>query len=251
MLAGKNPIIPLLASDERASFSASAGASSTNTKRWTRFMQLAGSFLLGVLLSASLCVYFVYREVRVAEQKLTAQLTQRAALPGLPPTALPKPVPDSTNPASTSSLAAPRTTAVFLQPKHVTEKDGPCALFSKEELRQILETDLTEVTSDSTGCNYKGPGRGEWVRCEIAWKGGGEALRPRRLAYQELKKRLAPENMPLQFVPNLGDEAYMTLTGTLHVRKGDVAVLFNLMWFQGLPVEKTKLLVDTAFARLE
>ena len=73
------------------------------------------------------------------------------------------------------------------------------------------------------------------VRYEITWKGGHKALQPRRLAYQELKKRLAPENMPLQFVPNLGDEAYMTLTGVLQVGRGDRAVLFNLMYFQDSP----------------
>ena len=256
MIAGKNPTIPRAASVEHASFSAPAAASSrANGRRGTRFMQLVGSFLLGAIVSASFCLYFFYREIRVVEQKVMAQLTQRTARSGLVPTPLPNLVPSSMNPAptsipTTSSVLAPSTTAVSLQPKHVTEKDGPCALFTKEELSQILGAKLTEITSDSAGCNYKGPGRGEWVRYEIAWKGGREAIQPRRLAYQELKKRLAPENMPLQSVPNLGDEAYLTLTGILQVRRGDRAVLFNLMFFQDSP-ERMKVLVDAAFARLE
>ena len=256
MLAGKDPPVRLLASDERGSFSAPAAASSrANGRRGTRFMQLVGSFVMGAIVSASFCLYFFYREVRAAEQKLAAQLPQRIALPGLAPTLLPNVVPDIMNPAptsspTTSSVPAPITTAVSLQAKHVTEKDGPCALFTKEELSQILGSNLTEITSDSSGCNYKGPGRGEWVRYEIAWKGGHEAIQSRRLAYQELKKRLAPENMPLQSVPNLGDEAYLTLTGILQVRRGDRAVLFNLMFFQDSP-ERMKVLVDAAFARLE
>jgi hypothetical protein len=218
-------------------------------------VQLVGSFLLGAILSVSLCLYLLHREFRVAEKKLAAQLTQRITLPGLLPTVLPNSIPDSINPGSTSApatSAAPASSksTVSLQPKHVTEKDGLCALFTKEELSQILEANLTEVTSDSTGCNYKGRGRGEWVGYEITWKGGHEALQPRRFAFEELKKRLAPENMPVQFVPNLGDEAYMTLTGVLHVRRGDQAVLFNLMYFQNSP-ERMKVLVDTAFARLE
>jgi hypothetical protein len=256
VLASKDPTMQPIASDERAPFSAPAVASSKGkNRRGTRFMQLVGSFLLGAVLSAIFCLYFFYREVRVVEQKLAAQLAQRIALPGSPIILPNNPIPDSKNPAPTSTLAtspasASSTAAVSLQPKHVTERDGPCALFTKEELSQILETNLTEVTSDSTGCNYKGPGRGEWVRYEIAWKGGHEAIQPRRLAYQELKKRLAPENMPLQSVPNLGDEAYLTLTGILQVRRGDRAVLFNLMFFQDSP-ERMKVLVDAAFARLE
>ena len=252
MLAGNNPVNPGMTSDEHASFSARASASSRTNTSAGRFV---GSFLLGAILSASFCIYFFYREFRVAEQKLGAQLTQQIPLPGLTPTALPSLVPDTKNPAQTSIPAtypvpAPSTTAVSLQPKHVTEKDGPCALFTKEELSQILGANLTEVTSDSTGCNYKGPGRGEWVRYEITWKGGPQALQLRRFAYEELKKRLTPENMPLQAVPNLGDEAYMTLTGILQVRRGDRAMMFNLMYFQGSP-ERTKILVDAAFARLE
>lgn len=249
--------MPRRAIDEHASCSApTAPAARTNPRPWTRVAQLAGSFLLGAILSASLCSYFFYREVRIAEQKLAAQLTQRIPLPGLTPTVLPSLIPGSMNPTSTSAPAtnaakAPSTTALSLQPKHVTEKDGPCALFTKEELSQILETNLTEVTSDSTGCDYKGSGRGNWVRYEITWKGGREALEQRRTAYETFKKRLAPKEMPLQYVPNLGDEAYMTLTGILQVRKNDRAVLFNLMWFQNVSQERTKFLVDTAFARLE
>jgi hypothetical protein len=256
MFAEKNPTVPGVATDDHASFSAQAAApSKTNGRRGTRFMQLVGSFMLGAIFSASFCRYFFYRELRVAEQKLAAQLTQRIALPGLPSASLPNLIPEGMKPVPTSTPATaaastPGAIAVSLQPKHVTEKDGPCALFTKEELSQILDTNLTEVTSDSTGCNYKGPARGEWVRYEITWKRGHEALQTRRFAYEELKKRLAPENMPLQFIPNLGEEAYMTLTGILQVRKGNRAVLFNLMFFQDSPA-RMKVLVDAAFARLE
>src|SRR5215472_711494 len=238
------------------------GMAAVPRNRVKNLAKLCASFLLGAVLSAGVCFYFFSRARRTV-----AHEAQSLSLPSLPtplsaPTTallfapLPNGVPDTRNIGPTSaaaSSAAPAlsTTDVSLQPKHVTENDGQCALLTKEELSQILGTNLTEVTSDSTGCNYKGSGRGNWVRYEITWKGGREALEQRRSAYETLKRRLAPTDMPLQLVPNLGDEAYMTLTGTLHVRKGDVAVLFNLMWFQGLPVEKTKLLVDTAFARLE
>lgn len=140
---------------------------------------------------------------------------------------------------------------VTLDPKKlVTSQDGQCALFTKQELSQVLGTNFTHAESDATGCTYKGDGPREWVRTEALWKGGRKAVQEKKTAYQQLSHNIPKASIPIQPYPEVGDEAWVNLWNVVTACKGTAGVVIDLRYYHDSD-DLTKMLTNTALARLQ
>lgn len=144
--------------------------------------------------------------------------------------------------------------------KVVTPEDGQCALFTKEELSRVLETDFTHADADATGCTYKGDAPRLWVRTEATWKGGRKLVKAKSDGYKALRQSMVSQHyskadidshvFPLSPYPGVGDEAWVDLVNVVTARKGDRGVTMDLRYYHDSD-ELTKMLTNTALSRLQ
>jgi len=140
-------------------------------------------------------------------------------------------------------------TPIKLEARHITEKDGQCALFTKEELTQVLGDAFTHADADATGCTYKGDAPRQFVRTEILWKGGRKMVGDVKSAYEFLAKRQDPKSIPQQPFPGVGDEAFVNLFNVVRARKADVGLTIDLRYYHDSD-DLTKQIVIAAFDRV-
>jgi hypothetical protein len=215
------------------------------------------AFLLVALLGAGAIFYAGYRihqEAREVSQiaadpsTILNQVTK--ALPDSGANSLPSPGGQARGSSSQPSGATQQDAAPpKLETRHVTEKDGQCAVFTKEELTRVLGDTFTHADADATGCTYKGDAPRQWVRTEILWTGGKAALQQRKDAYADLARNMPKANIPIQPYPNAGDEAFVNLWNCVQARKGNVAVTVDLRYYHDNdPI--TRMLVNAAVDRV-
>jgi hypothetical protein len=143
--------------------------------------------------------------------------------------------------------------------KIVTPEDGQCALFTKEELTQVLGTTFTQVDADATGCTYKGDAPRLWVRTEATWTGGRKLVKAKSDAYKGLRQSMLSQHytkadidshvFPMQPYPGVGDEAWVNLVNVVTARKGDAGIVMDLRYYHDSD-DLTKMLTNTALSRL-
>lgn len=136
-----------------------------------------------------------------------------------------------------------------LENRRITANDDQCAIFTKEELSQVLGTTFTHADADATGCTYKGDAPREWVRTEALWKGGRKLVEDKRTAYNDLSHVMPTTNVPIQPYPGVGDEAWVNLWNVVTAYKGDVGIVLDLRYYHH-PDSKTKMLANQALSRL-
>lgn len=152
--------------------------------------------------------------------------------------------PRATPPATESSTTR-------LDPNRiVTFADGQCALFTKEELTQVLGTTFSHADADATGCTYKGDAPREWVRTEALWKGGRKLIQDKKTAYNQLSHSMPKGNIPIQPYPGVGDEAWVNLWNVVTAREGDAGITIDLRYYHDSD-DLTKMLSNAALARLK
>jgi zinc ribbon protein len=161
--------------------------------------------------------------------------------------------PPTNPPASSEPVAS-------LDPnKIVTPEDGQCALFTKEELAQVLGTTFTQVDADATGCTYKGDAPRLWVRTEATWTGGRKLVKAKSDAYKGLRQSMLSQHyskadidshvFPMQPYPGVGDEAWVNLVNVVTARKGNAGIVMDLRYYHDSD-DLTKMLTNTALSRL-
>jgi hypothetical protein len=215
------------------------------------------AFLLVALLGVGAIFYSGYRIHQKAQEvsqiaadgsMLLHQIAK--ALPDSGANTLPSPGGQASGSSSQPSGANQRDAAPpKLDTRHITEKDGQCAVFTKEELTQVLGDTFTHADADATGCTYKGDAPRQWVRTEILWAGGKAALLQRKEAYADLARNMPKANIPIQPYPNAGDEAFVNLWNCVQARKGNVAVTVDLRYYHDND-SITRMLVNAAVDRV-
>lgn len=162
--------------------------------------------------------------------------------------------------ASAAPAASPKAAPVLDQNKIVTPDQGQCALFTKEELTQVLGDPFTHADADATGCVYKGDGRGQYVRTEVVWNGGHKLLKDKAdsLAFQrqsmvnlhysktEIDSHEFPAGKPY---PGVGDEGWINMWPVVTGRMGDVGVSIDLRAYPSSD-DINRMMVNTALSRL-
>jgi hypothetical protein len=143
--------------------------------------------------------------------------------------------------------------------RHVSEGDGQCAVFTMDELNQVLNTKFTHVTPDANGCTYKGDAPRLWVRSEARWKGGKDLVKERSDAYAGLRQSMINQHytkaeidshaFPITPYPGVGDEAFVNLWNAVIARKGDAGITIDLRYYRDSD-ELTRMVVNTALSRL-
>jgi hypothetical protein len=146
-----------------------------------------------------------------------------------------------------------------LTKRHVSESDGQCAIFTLEELTQVLGTKMTHATPDATGCAYKGDGPRMWVRSEALWTGGKNLVKERSDTYANLRQSMINQHytkaeidahaFPITPYPGVGDEAFMNLWNVVIARKGDAGINLDLRYYRDND-DLTKLMANTALSRI-
>jgi zinc-ribbon domain len=207
-------------------------------------------------LGVAAAFYFYHRVSKRAED-VTADLPNLKAITDALPSSGSQPPPaSSASPSTAISLATP---GRLDQGKITTPEQGQCALFSKEELTRVLETNFTHADADATGCTYKGDAPREIVRTEALWKGGRKLIKTKTDAYAGLRQSMVNLHyskadidshvFPLAPYPGVGDEAWVDLVNIVTARKGDAGVTMDLRYYHDSD-ETTKMLVNTALSRL-
>jgi hypothetical protein len=202
------------------------------------------SFFVLACLGVGGAIYLSYREDRKADG-VTQTLSDPKTLANAGPTTIQTSV--HLIPASGTAAQAPATPV--LEYRHVTLQEGQCALFTKEELSQVLGTNFTHADADATGCTYKGDAPREWVRTEALWKGGRKLVEDKRTAYNDLSHIMPTANVPIQPYLGVGDEAWVNLWNVVTACKGDVGIVLDLRYYHH-PDDKTKMLANQALSRL-
>jgi hypothetical protein len=143
--------------------------------------------------------------------------------------------------------------------KIVTPEDGQCALFTKEELNQVLGTTFTHADADATGCNYKGDAPRELVRTEALWKGGRKLVKAKSDTYKTLRQSMVSQHysqadiaahvFPMAPYPGVGDEAWVNLWNVVTACKDDHGITMDLRYNHDSD-EVTKMLTNVALSRL-
>jgi len=205
---------------------------------------ILGLFLIVALVAIAVTVYLGYRLHKKAEQ-VTQTLSSD---PGSLLKDLQSPL---QTPQSNSNGALPPQTPARpeMQSRDVTAKDGQCALFTKDELTQVLGTNFTHADADSTGCTYAGDAPREWVRTEALWKGGRKLIEDKKTAYAQLSHSMPKANIPIQPYPSVGDEAWVNLWNVVTACKGHFGIVMDLRYYHDSD-ELTKMLTNTALSRL-
>ena len=168
----------------------------------------------------------------------------------------PSPPPNVAEPTT----PAPSTTSSGLDPnKIVTPADGQCAIFTTEELSQVLGATFTHHDADATGCTYKGDGPRLWVRTEVVWKGGRKLVKAKADNYKALRQSMINQHyskadvdahvFPMQPYPGVGEEAWINLWNVVTARKEDYGVTMDLRYYHDSD-DVTKMLTNTALSRL-
>jgi hypothetical protein len=226
---------------------------------------LASVFLLIGLVAGSIATiaYFAHHPSSATEQAATVPSGDAAALVGQIEKSLPNVTADipatPANPdAAAPAAPAPNPAAIFGQ-KHVAQADGQCALFSKEELTQVLGTNFTHSIPDATGCTYKGDLPRQFVRTEAYWTGGRELVKLKTDTYAALhqsminqkytKAEIAAHLFPISPYAGAGDDAWVDLVNIVTARKGDVGIVMDLRYYRDSD-DLTRLFVNTALSRL-
>jgi hypothetical protein len=155
----------------------------------------------------------------------------------------------SDNSSQLITAAQPDAAPVKLAARHLAEKDGQCALFTKEELAQVLGDRFTHADADSAGCTYKGDAPRQFVRTEILWRGGRKMVGDVRGSYEFFAKRQDPKSVPQQPFPGVGDEAFVNLWNVVRARKADVGVTIDLRFYHDSEA-LTKQIVNAALDRV-
>ena len=168
----------------------------------------------------------------------------------------------SSAPAAAPAANAPivvQSNPAVLTKRHVSEIDGQCAIFTLDELTQVLGTKMTHATPDATGCTYKGDGPRMWVRSEATWTGGKNLVKERSDAYAALHQSMVNQHytkaeidahaFPIVPYPGVGDEAFVNLWNAVIARKGDAGINLDLRYYRDND-ELTKLVVNAALSRI-
>jgi len=225
----------------------------------------ASVFLLIGLVAGSMATiaYFARHPSSATQQVVTVPSDDAAALLGQIAKSLPNAtaqIPATpTNPNATAPAApAPNPAAIFGQ-KHVAQADGQCALFSKEELTQVLGINFTHSTPDATGCIYKGDLPRQFMRTEAYWTGGRELVKLKTDAYANMHQsmvnqkytqaEIAAHMFPISPFTGAGDEAWVDLINVVTARKGDAGIVMDLRYFRDSD-DLTRLFVNTALSRM-
>jgi hypothetical protein len=162
-------------------------------------------------------------------------------------------------PASAAPGSGPGKTA-GLAKRHVSESDGQCAIFTMDELTEVLGTKFTHATADATGCIYKGDAPRQWVRSEARWTGGKELVKERSDAYAGLRQSMVNQHytkaeidshaFPINPYPGVGDEAFVNLWNAVIARKGDAGITIDLRFYRDSD-ELAKMVANAALSRLD
>jgi zinc-ribbon domain len=233
----------------RATVAAKPGMSSAMKILLTLF----GIFVFVVMLGVGGVFYAGYR-VHKKAQELSKTATDPNALlneiaktlPGSGASALPN---AGSQPTQPTGAAQQDEAPIKLEARHITKEDGQCALFTKEELAQVLGDTFTHADADATGCTYKGDAPRQWVRTEISWTGGRKEVGQIRESYQSLSRTMPKQNIPQQPFPGVGDEAFVNLWNSVHARKGNVGVAIDLRYYHDSE-SLTKQIVNAALDRV-
>lgn len=203
-------------------------------------------------------LYIGHRAQKQAEQ-MTKAVSDPGALLGALQKDLPSGLPGLPPPAQSPAPPPPQGVAAALPNRHVTASDGQCALFTKEELTQVLGDTFTHADADATGCTYKGDAPRQWVRTEALWKGGGKLVKEKSDAYAGLRQSMASMHytkaeidshlFPINPYPGAGDEAWVNLVNVVTARKGDVGITMDLRYYHDSD-DLTRMLTNTALSRL-
>jgi len=220
-------------------------------------LTLFGIFVFVVLLGVGGLFYAGYRvHQKVQEVSQTSadpdtllkQLSK--TLPNSVANSLPNPAGQTpANPSQPASAAQQDPVPIKLEARHINKQDGQCALFTKEELTQVLGDTFTHADADDTGCTYKGDAPRQWVRTEISWRGGRKLVGNVKDAYEFLLKRQPAKSIPQQPFPGVGDEAFVNFINVVTARKGDVGVTVDLRYYHDSE-DLTKQISNAALGRV-
>ncbi len=220
-------------------------------------LTLFGIFVFVVLLGVGGLFYAGYRvhqkahEVsQIAADPSTLLNELAKTLPNSGANSLPNPGGQTPgNPPQPNSAAQQDTAPIKLEVRHINKQDGQCALFTKEELTQVLGDTFTHADADDTGCTYKGDAPRQWVRTEIVWRGGRKMVGSVKDAYEFLLKRQPAKSIPQQPFPGVGDEAFLSFINVVKARKGDVGVTIDLRYYHDSE-DLTKQISNAALGRV-
>ena len=241
--AGQSAAPPMVASPMKSS-----GLSKT-------ILGIAGAIIVLGCVGAGTAYYLVHRVTAKAAAQAQDVPDLNALIKALPKEAT-QAVAATATPESKGSAESTST----LDPnKIVTPEDGQCALFTKEELTQVLATTFTQADADATGCTYKGDAQREWVRTEALWKGGHKLVKEKSDNYKNLRQSMAnlhftkaeidAHSFPIEPYPGVGDEAWVNIWNVVTARKGDVGITMDLRYYHDSEA-LTKMLTNTALSRL-
>jgi hypothetical protein len=160
---------------------------------------------------------------------------------------------------ATANSSAPRPLPA-LEKRHVSESDGQCSLFTKEELTKVLGDEFTHADADATSCTYKGDAPRLWLKTEILWTGGHKLLKEKADSVEFMrqsmrnqhysKEQIATQEFPQgKPYPGVGEEGWINMWNVVIVRKGDRAVTLELQMYHDSD-DTNRLLANTAISRV-
>lgn len=158
------------------------------------------------------------------------------------------------------SPASPKPTAGLDKNKIVTPAEGQCALFTKEELTQVLGDTFTHADATATGCTYKGDAPRQIVWTEIHWTGGRKLFKEKSDSLAFMRQSMANLHYPKAEIeshefpvghpyPGVGEEGWISMWNVVTGRKGDIAVSIDLRAYPGSD-DNNKMLINAALARV-
>ncbi len=231
------------------------------------------AFVIVALLGVGAVFYAGYRVHQKAQEVSQITIDSTAGDPSALLNEIAKALPDSGanavpvpngrasgNSPQPSRVAQQGPASKKLEARHVDEKDGQCAIFTKEELTRVLGDPFTHADADATGCVYKGDGRGQYVRTEIVWQGGHKLLKDKADSLAFLRQSMVNQHYSKAEIdahefpvgkpyPGVGDEGWITMWPVVTGRKGDVGVSIDLRAYPPSD-EINRMLVNTALERL-
>lgn len=188
---------PVSANNSNPAAGTSAAAKPGMSSAMKILLTLFGIFVFVVLLGVGGLFYAGYR-VHQKAQEVTSQMAADPStllnelaktLPGSVANSLPNPAGQTpASPSQPGSAAQQDPAPIKLGARHINKQDGQCALFTKDELTQLLGDTFTHADADDTGCTYKGDAPRQWVRTEIVWRGGRKMVGNVKDAYEFLLK---------------------------------------------------------------
>jgi hypothetical protein len=115
-----------------------------------------------------------------------------------------------------------------------TRRD-PCALLTKAEVEEVLETTVANPTSRGNQCHFVSEGRPlRGISMTVRWTGGEEAMKAAKMAERmmasmgdkEVREAMKKSFGGAEDLKDLGDDASFQMV-TLYVRKADAYLTFD------------------------